>query len=67
VIEVEPVGAGDIFATVFFARLNSTKDPWEATRCANALAAISVTRPGLQGVPTPFEVQSCFIEVIEEN
>jgi sugar/nucleoside kinase (ribokinase family) len=66
-IELDPVGAGDIFATVFFARLNATKDPWEATRCANALGAISVTRPNLQGVPTPFEVQSCFIEVIEEN
>jgi hypothetical protein len=67
VIEVDPVGAGDIFATVFFARLNSTKDPWEATRCANALAANSVTRPGLQAVPTPYEVQSCFVEVIEEK
>jgi hypothetical protein len=66
-IEVDPIGAGDIFAAIFFARLNATKDPWEATRCANALASISVTRPGLQGVPTPFEVQSCFVEVIEEK
>lgn len=67
VVEIDPVGAGDIFATVFFARLNVTKDPWEATRCANALAANSVTRLGLQGVPTPDEVQSCVVQVLEEK
>lgn len=64
VVEVDPVGAGDIFAASFFVRLHSTKDPWEAARFATYLAANSVTRPGLQGVPTPEEVQNYTIEII---
>jgi len=34
VVEVDPTGAGDIFATAFFARLFSTRDPWEAALLA---------------------------------
>ncbi len=64
VIEVDPTGAGDIFATAFFYRMVNTRDPWEAARFANQLASISVTRPGLQGVPTPEEVQASQIEII---
>jgi sugar/nucleoside kinase (ribokinase family) len=62
--EVDPVGAGDIFATSFFIRLHATRDPWEAARFATQLAANSVTRPGLQGVPTPDEVRASLIEVL---
>ncbi len=65
--EADATGAGDIFATTFFHRLQATHDPWEAARCANNLAAISVTRPGIRGIPTPAEVQSCMIEVIKES
>lgn len=44
VSEVEPTGAGDIFAAAFFVRLFQTKgNPWEAARFANRLAAQSVT------------------------
>ena len=63
-VEADPTGAGDIFAAAFFIRLNTTRDPWEAARFANALASNSVTRRGLQGVPTPAEVQASQIEVI---
>lgn len=62
--EVDPVGAGDIFASAFFARLYSTRDPWEAARFATQLAAISVTRRGLLGVPSPEEVQASLLEVL---
>lgn len=62
--EVDPVGAGDIFAACFFARLYTTRDPWEAARFATQLAANSVTRPNLQGIPTPEEVQASLIQVI---
>jgi sugar/nucleoside kinase (ribokinase family) len=61
--EVDTTGAGDIFATAFFARLHTTRDPWEAARFANLLASISVTRPGLEAIPTPEEVHDCMIEV----
>ncbi|MBN2084194.1 MAG: hypothetical protein JW748_03150 [Anaerolineales bacterium] len=53
---VDPTGAGDIFAAVFFLRLKETGDAWEAGRMATALASLSVTRPGLAGVPTRDEI-----------
>ena len=62
--EVDSVGAGDIFAAAFFYRLYTTRDPWEAARFATHLASISVTRPGLAGIPTAEEIQECMAEVI---
>lgn len=62
--EVDPTGAGDVFAASFFIRLLQTRDPWEAARFASQAAAICVTRPGLQGVPTPLEMQRCAQEVL---
>lgn len=63
--EVDAVGAGDIFAAAFFIRLHSTRDPWEAARFATYLAAQSVKRAGLEGIPTPDEVQAGLVEVLE--
>lgn len=63
--EVDPTGAGDVFAASFFVRLLNTRDPWEAARFANQVAALSVTRPGLSGVPTAAEVQRCLVEVLD--
>jgi sugar/nucleoside kinase (ribokinase family) len=65
--EIDPVGAGDIFATAFFFRLYSTHDPWESARFATQLAANSVTRRGLLGVPTPEEVQYHLMEIIPKT
>ena len=48
VIQVEPTGAGDIFAAAFLYRLYQTDgNPWEAARFANKVAAQSVTQVGL--------------------
>lgn len=63
--ELDPTGAGDIFAAAFFIRLNETRDPWEAARFATQLAARSVTRPGMEGVPTSTEVQSARVEILQ--
>ncbi len=63
--EIDPTGAGDIFAAAFFARLLETRDPWEAARFANRMAAVSVTRPGMQGVPTRAEVELCLVEMLD--
>jgi hypothetical protein len=60
---VDETGAGDIFAASFFARLYTTRDPWEAARFATQLSAISVTRPGLTGIPTSDEIEACMVEV----
>ncbi len=61
--EVDATGAGDIFAAAFFIRLLTTQDPWEAARFATQLSACSVTRKGLQGIPTAEEIQACMVEV----
>ncbi len=58
-IEVDPTGAGDVFAAAFFARLKQTASPVTAARFANCVAAKSITRSGLASVPTPDEVQQC--------
>ncbi len=62
--EVDGTGAGDIFAAAFFTRLYRTRDPWEAARFATSLAAHSVTRVGLNGIPTQKEVEECLMEVL---
>jgi hypothetical protein len=61
--EVDATGAGDIFAAAFFIRLHNTRDPWEAARFATQLAARSVTRIGLDGIPTRQEIEECLMEV----
>ncbi|MCC6271347.1 MAG: hypothetical protein IT190_08725 [Microbacteriaceae bacterium] len=62
--EVDATGAGDIFAAAFFVRLYQTRDPWEAARFATNLAAHSVTRVGVNGIPTREEIESCLMEVL---
>ena len=64
--EVDSTGAGDIFAAAFFARLQTTRDPWEAGRFATHLAAFSVTRAGAAKLPTPDEIQSSMTEILEK-
>lgn len=54
--EVDPTGAGDVFAAAFFIRLWETRDPLAAARYAARVAALSVTRPGLEGTPRPEEI-----------
>jgi sugar/nucleoside kinase (ribokinase family) len=62
--EVDPTGCGDVFAAAFFVHLRRTRDPWEAARLANRLAALSVTRRGLAAVPTSEEARREQWEVI---
>lgn len=62
--EIDATGAGDVFAAAFFVRLSLTRDPWEAARFATQLSAISVTRPGLEGVPTQDEINNTIVEIL---
>jgi sugar/nucleoside kinase (ribokinase family) len=62
--EVDATGAGDIFATAFFIRLLNTRDPWEATRFATLIASHSVSRIGLNGIPTPLEIEQSMMVVL---
>ncbi|MBZ0290359.1 MAG: hypothetical protein K8I30_22225 [Anaerolineae bacterium] len=55
---VHPTGAGDVFAASLLSGLHVTGgDMNRAIRIAAQLAAISVTRVGLDSAPTPQEVQ----------
>jgi pfkB family carbohydrate kinase len=63
--EVDPTGAGDVFAAAFFINFFETEDAWASARFANQVAALSVTRPGLHGVPDPEEVGFCRVRAAQ--
>jgi len=63
--EIDATGAGDVFAAAFFVRLFTTRDPWEAARFGTLVASRSVTRVGLDGIPTQNEIESSLMEVLQ--
>ncbi len=54
--EVDPTGAGDIFATAFLIRYQETGDPLDAARFANVAASFSVEYIGISGMPSRQQV-----------
>lgn len=56
--EVDPTGAGDVFATAFCIRLQETGDPIESARFANVTASYGVEHLGILGVPMRETVQA---------
>jgi sugar/nucleoside kinase (ribokinase family) len=62
-IELDAVGAGDIFATAFFVQYNRTGDPLEAARFACYIGSQSVKRIGLNSVPTQSEIQKYLVSI----
>jgi sugar/nucleoside kinase (ribokinase family) len=56
-VELDPTGAGDVFAAAFFVSLAAGMDAWEAGRRANLLASHSVGGVGLGGVPAPVDCE----------
>jgi 1D-myo-inositol 3-kinase len=55
--EVDPTGAGDVFAAAFLARYLETDDIAQASLFAAAAAAVSVEAAGTASVPTRAEVE----------
>jgi sugar/nucleoside kinase (ribokinase family) len=51
-VEVEPTGAGDVFAAAFLVRYNASGDPFEAASYAAVAGALTVEAAGIAGVPT---------------
>ncbi|WP_437731725.1 PfkB family carbohydrate kinase [Sorangium sp. So ce1335] len=49
--EVDPTGAGDVFATAFMIRLQETGDPVQSARFANVAASFGVELAGMGGIP----------------
>lgn len=50
--EVEPTGAGDVFAAAFLTVYNRTGDPFEAAAVAATAGALTVEAEGIAGIPS---------------
>jgi sugar/nucleoside kinase (ribokinase family) len=53
----DPTGAGDVFTGIFLVMFQRTGDVRRAAEVATQLASVSVTRVGLDGIPTPDEIR----------
>jgi sugar/nucleoside kinase (ribokinase family) len=60
--EVDPTGAGDIFAAAFLVRYHLHGDAADAARFASQLASRSVQRHGLDGVPSKDDIYDLMAE-----
>ncbi len=56
--QVDPTGAGDVFAAAFMIRMFETKNPCQAAQFANAVASFSIEGPGVHGIPTRDQVEA---------
>ncbi len=56
--EVDPTGAGDIFAAAFLVRYHESEDVAAAARFASAAAACSVEAPSLEAVAARGEIEA---------
>jgi hypothetical protein len=61
--EVDPTGAGDIFATAFFIHYHQTRDLIQAAQFANACASLSVKKVGMESIPLLAEVEAHWIRL----
>jgi len=57
VVEVEPTGAGDVFATAFFVSYQASGDAIAAARFANCAASFVVQGAGTGAIPTMAQVR----------
>jgi sugar/nucleoside kinase (ribokinase family) len=56
--EVDPTGAGDVFAAAFLVHLARQHTPQEAVNFANCAASFSIEHPGLHGIPSQAMVET---------
>ncbi|PWH19186.1 MAG: ribokinase [Ardenticatenia bacterium] len=62
--EIDPTGAGDVFAAAFVVRLyeilleRGVEDPWEAARFANVVASFSVEGMSYSAIPQRIQVET---------
>jgi 1D-myo-inositol 3-kinase len=56
--EVDPTGAGDVFAAAYLIRLTETGDACEAASFASVVASFSVEGPGVEGIPLRSQVEA---------
>jgi sugar/nucleoside kinase (ribokinase family) len=56
-VEVDPTGAGDVFAAAYLIELGRSGDPYTAAHFANCVASFVVEKPGAEGIPTLEQVK----------
>ncbi len=57
-LEIDPTGAGDIFAAAFIIdKVINGRSVINSAQFASSLAALSATRPGLDGLPSAIEIK----------
>ncbi len=61
--EVDPTGAGDVFAAAFLIHLSQHRDPHAAMSFANCVASLSVEQPGITGIPTREQIKERILHV----
>ena len=57
VVEVDPTGAGDVFAAAYLIRFSETEDALEAARFANCVASFAVEGMGTANMPSRERVE----------
>jgi 1D-myo-inositol 3-kinase len=62
-VEVDPTGAGDVFAAAYLIELERSGDPYSAAHFANCVASFVVEKPGTEGIPTLEQVERRFTVV----
>jgi len=55
--EVDPTGAGDVFAAAYLIRYKETGDPFAAAHFANCVASMSVEGAGVTAIPSRTKVE----------
>jgi 1D-myo-inositol 3-kinase len=60
--EVDPTGAGDVFAAAFLVSYHRHADPWEAAEAATCAASLSVEGEGWSTVPDAARLEEALAE-----
>jgi len=58
VVEVDPTGAGDVFAAAFLLALRERQPAVRAARFASCVASFAVEAEGVEGIPTRSAVEA---------
>ncbi|MHB8619043.1 MAG: PfkB family carbohydrate kinase [Chloroflexota bacterium] len=66
-VEVDPTGAGDVFAAAFLLKLHEVREPFEAARFANCVASFSVQGPGIEALPGQTQVAERLARPVEPD
>ncbi len=61
-VEVDPTGAGDVFAAAYLIELERSGDPYAAAHFANCVASFIVEKPGIEGIPTLEQVERRLVQ-----